>query len=161
MSAHISPAAAPVPVPHRPLGCQGLRCSAQGLGCMGMTGSYALLSARCVDSILHRESVLHIFASRQLFTSKTQRSTKKRLCAPFRRRWKGETAHGTLIFSIPTCFLRRSGVNMLDTAWIYQNQAPDGVTHYNESLVGRALEKFGREKFGTRVRQQHRVGDVC
>ena len=44
----------------------------------------------------------------------------------------------------------RSGVNMLDTAWIYQNQAPDGVTHYNESLVGRALKKFGRENFGAR-----------
>jgi aryl-alcohol dehydrogenase-like predicted oxidoreductase len=40
------------------------------------------------------------------------------------------------------------GVNMLDTAWIYQNQTSDGVTHFNESLVGRALQKFGREKFG-------------
>jgi hypothetical protein len=40
---------------------------------------------------------------------------------------------------------------MLDTAWIYQNQTPDGVTHYNESLVSRALEKFGREKFGALV----------
>ena len=38
--------------------------------------------------------------------------------------------------------------NMLDTAWIYQNQTPDGATHFNESLVGRALEKFGRDKFG-------------
>jgi hypothetical protein len=37
---------------------------------------------------------------------------------------------------------------MLDTAWIYQNQTPDGATHFNESLVGRALEKFGRDKFG-------------
>ena len=40
------------------------------------------------------------------------------------------------------------GVNMLDTALIYQNQTPDGVTHFNESLVGRALKKFGRENFG-------------
>jgi aryl-alcohol dehydrogenase-like predicted oxidoreductase len=37
---------------------------------------------------------------------------------------------------------------MLDTALIYQNQTPDGVTHFNESLVGRALKKFGRENFG-------------
>ncbi len=41
------------------------------------------------------------------------------------------------------------GVNMLDTAWIYQNQTPDGVTHFNETLVGRALRKFGRENFGS------------
>jgi hypothetical protein len=44
---------------------------------------------------------------------------------------------------------------MLDTAWIYQNQTPDGVTHFNESLVGRALEKFGRDKFGALCRLLH------
>ena len=40
------------------------------------------------------------------------------------------------------------GVNMLDTAWIYQNQTPDGLTHFNETLVGRAARQLGREKFG-------------
>ena len=61
------------------------------------------------------------------------------------------------------------GVNMLDTACacaltlpplppphlnppsssgIYQNQTPDGAIHFNEALVGRALKKFGRDKFG-------------
>ncbi len=37
---------------------------------------------------------------------------------------------------------------MLDTAWIYQNQTPDGLTHFNETLVGRAARQLGREKFG-------------
>ena len=38
------------------------------------------------------------------------------------------------------------GVNMLDTAWIYQNQTPDGLTHFNETLFGRAARQLGREK---------------
>jgi len=38
------------------------------------------------------------------------------------------------------------GINFLDTAWIYQG-VQDGKVYYNESLVGKALKRFGREKF--------------
>jgi len=40
------------------------------------------------------------------------------------------------------------GINMLDTAWIYQSWGADGApSTTNEELVGKALAKFGREKF--------------
>ena len=39
------------------------------------------------------------------------------------------------------------GVNLMDTAWIYQSAGPDGKTYYNEELVGKAIKIHGRDKF--------------
>ena len=40
------------------------------------------------------------------------------------------------------------GINFLDTAWIYQSWGVDGEENYtNESLVGKAVKKYGRDKF--------------
>lgn len=41
-----------------------------------------------------------------------------------------------------------SGINFLDTAWIYQSFGMDGKDNVtNEELVGKALARYGREKF--------------
>lgn len=41
-----------------------------------------------------------------------------------------------------------SGINFLDTAWIYQSFGIDGNENStNEELVGKALARYGREKF--------------
>jgi aryl-alcohol dehydrogenase-like predicted oxidoreductase len=84
-------------VPLRPLGSQGLKVSAQGLGCMGMTAFYG--------------------------TNPKETEAQSMEC--FEQALK-------------------CGVNFLDTAWIYQD-AKTGET--NEGLIGRALAKFGRDKF--------------
>jgi aryl-alcohol dehydrogenase-like predicted oxidoreductase len=40
------------------------------------------------------------------------------------------------------------GINMIDTAWIYQSWGADGApSTTNEELVGKALARFGRENF--------------
>ncbi|EQC36075.1 hypothetical protein SDRG_06195 [Saprolegnia diclina VS20] len=40
------------------------------------------------------------------------------------------------------------GINMIDTAWIYQSFGIDGKPNVtNEALVGKALKRFGRDKF--------------
>ncbi|OQR90892.1 hypothetical protein ACHHYP_05157 [Achlya hypogyna] len=40
------------------------------------------------------------------------------------------------------------GINFIDTAWYYQSYGPDGkTTATNEALVGKALKRFGRDKF--------------
>lgn len=39
------------------------------------------------------------------------------------------------------------GINLLDTAWIYQMVGEDGRLHTNEELVGKAIKIHGREKF--------------
>ncbi len=40
------------------------------------------------------------------------------------------------------------GINFFDTAWIYQSFGVDGKENYtNEELLGKAIAKFGREKF--------------
>ncbi|KDO18742.1 hypothetical protein SPRG_15863 [Saprolegnia parasitica CBS 223.65] len=40
------------------------------------------------------------------------------------------------------------GVNMIDTAWIYQSFGIDGKPNVtNEALVGKAIKRFGRDKF--------------
>ncbi|KAH9181031.1 hypothetical protein AeNC1_016991, partial [Aphanomyces euteiches] len=82
-----------VQVPHRPLGSQGLVCSAQGLGCMGMTAYYGNF-----DRAAHEEESL--------------RTISKAL---------------------------ELGINMLDTAWIYQSFGAGGGGNFtNEELVGKA-----------------------
>ncbi|KAH9165594.1 hypothetical protein AeNC1_018479, partial [Aphanomyces euteiches] len=64
-----------VQVPQRPLGSQGLVCSAQGLGCMGMTAFYGNFDRAAQEE----ESLRTISKALEL------------------------------------------GINMLDTAWIYQS----------------------------------------
>ncbi|OQR97452.1 hypothetical protein ACHHYP_11549 [Achlya hypogyna] len=40
------------------------------------------------------------------------------------------------------------GINFIDTAWIYQSYGADGKPNVtNEALVGKALKRFGRDKF--------------
>lgn len=39
------------------------------------------------------------------------------------------------------------GCNHLDTAWIYSSKDDDGNVNHNETLVGKAIAKFGRDKF--------------
>ncbi|KDO18744.1 hypothetical protein SPRG_15865 [Saprolegnia parasitica CBS 223.65] len=40
------------------------------------------------------------------------------------------------------------GINFLDTAWIYQSFGVDGKPNVtNEALVGKAIKRFGRDKF--------------
>ncbi|CAK4694828.1 hypothetical protein LEN26_000710 [Aphanomyces euteiches] len=89
-------------VPQRPLGSQGLVCSAQGLGCMGMTAFYGNF-----DRAAQEEESLRTIA-------------------------KGLEV----------------GVNMLDTAWMYQSFGAGGGGNFtNEELVGKAIEIHGRDKF--------------
>lgn len=41
-----------------------------------------------------------------------------------------------------------SGINFIDTAWVYQSYGIDGNENVtNEELVGKAIARFGREKF--------------
>ena len=41
-----------------------------------------------------------------------------------------------------------SGINFFDTAWIYQSFGSDGKENRtNEELLGKAIKKFGRERF--------------
>ncbi|KAF0718182.1 Aste57867_1849 [Aphanomyces stellatus] len=86
-------------VPHRALGSQGLVCSAQGLGCMGMTAFYGNF-----DRVVQEAESLRTIATGL-----------------------------------------EMGINLLDTAWIYQHLGDDG--HFtNEELVGKAIKQHGREK---------------
>ncbi|KAG9405622.1 hypothetical protein AC1031_003529 [Aphanomyces cochlioides] len=101
-----------VQVPQRPLGSQGLVCSAQGLGCMGMTAFYGNFDRAAQEE----ESLRTISKALEL------------------------------------------GINMLDTAWIYQSfGAGGGGNFYNEELVGKAIKQHGRDrlviatKFGFRA----------
>ncbi|CAK4172917.1 unnamed protein product [Aphanomyces euteiches] len=92
-----------VQVPQRPLGSQGLVCSAQGLGCMGMTS----IAYGSFDRVAHEEESL--------------RTISKAL---------------------------ELGINMLDTAWIYQSPGLPGQPNFtNEELVGKAIKQHGRDKF--------------
>ncbi|CAK4214890.1 unnamed protein product [Aphanomyces euteiches] len=89
-------------VPQRPLGSQGLVCSAQGLGCMGMTAFYGNFDRAAQEE----ESLRTISKALEL------------------------------------------GINMLDTAWIYQSFGAGGGGNFtNEELVGKAIKQHGREKF--------------
>ncbi|CAK4068730.1 unnamed protein product [Aphanomyces euteiches] len=91
-----------VQVPQRPLGSQGLVCSAQGLGCMGMTAFYGNFDRAAQEE----ESLRTISKALEL------------------------------------------GINMLDTAWIYQSFGAGGGGNFtNEELVGKAIKQHGREKF--------------
>ncbi|CAK4172910.1 unnamed protein product [Aphanomyces euteiches] len=91
-----------VQVPHRPLGSQGLVCSAQGLGCMGMTAFYGNFDRAAQEE----ESLRTISKALEL------------------------------------------GINMLDTAWIYQSFGAGGGGNFtNEELVGKAIKQHGRDKF--------------
>ncbi|KAF0719869.1 Aste57867_730 [Aphanomyces stellatus] len=89
-------------MPQRPLGSQGLVCSAQGLGCMGMTSftDHFDRAAQEKDSLSAIEAALH------------------------------------------------AGVNFFDTAWVYQSFGDGGGGNFtNEALLGKAMQRFGREKF--------------
>ncbi|CAK4616166.1 hypothetical protein LEN26_016325 [Aphanomyces euteiches] len=89
-------------VPQRPLGSQGLVCSAQGLGCMGMTAFYGNFDRAAQEE----ESLRTISKALEL------------------------------------------GINMLDTAWIYQSLGAGGGGNFtNEELVGKAIKQHGRDKF--------------
>ncbi|KAF0718185.1 Aste57867_1852 [Aphanomyces stellatus] len=89
-------------VPQRPLGSQGLVCSAQGLGCMGMTGFYGNFDRAAQEA----ESLRTISKALEL------------------------------------------GINMLDTAWIYQSFGAGGGGNFtNEELIAKAIKQHGRDKF--------------
>ncbi|KAF0718184.1 Aste57867_1851 [Aphanomyces stellatus] len=89
-------------VPQRPIGSQGLVCSAQGLGCMGMTAFYGNFDRAAQEA----ESLRTISKALEL------------------------------------------GINMLDTAWIYQSFGAGGGGNFtNEELVGKAIKQHGRDKF--------------
>ncbi|CAK4681461.1 hypothetical protein LEN26_006979 [Aphanomyces euteiches] len=89
-------------VPQRPLGSQGLICSAQGLGCMGMTSAYGGFDRAAQEE----ESLRTISKALEL------------------------------------------GINMLDTAWLYQSFGAGGGGNFtNEELLGKAIKQHGREKF--------------
>ncbi|CAK4516134.1 unnamed protein product [Aphanomyces euteiches] len=89
-------------VVQRALGSAGLVCSAQGLGCMGMTAFYGNFDRAAQEE----ESLRTISKALEL------------------------------------------GINMLDTAWIYQSfGAGGGGNFYNEELVGKAIKQHGRDKF--------------
>ncbi|CAK4706793.1 hypothetical protein LEN26_016320 [Aphanomyces euteiches] len=88
-------------VVQRALGSAGLVCSAQGLGCMGMTAFYGNF-----DRAAQEVSLRTISKALEL------------------------------------------GINMLDTAWIYQSFGAGGGGNFtNEELVGKAIQQHGREKF--------------
>ncbi|CAK4236184.1 unnamed protein product [Aphanomyces euteiches] len=89
-------------VPQRRLGSQGLVCSAQGLGCMGMTSAYEKVHLAAHED----ESLRTISRALEL------------------------------------------GINMLDTAWVYQSPGAGGDRmFYNEELVGKAIQQHGRDEF--------------
>ncbi|KAF0718385.1 Aste57867_1729 [Aphanomyces stellatus] len=91
-----------IQIPHRALGSQGLVCSAQGLGCMGMTAFYGNFDRAAQEA----ESLRTISKALEL------------------------------------------GINMLDTAWIYQSFGAGGGGNFtNEELVGKAIKQHGRDKF--------------
>ncbi|KAF0718389.1 hypothetical protein As57867_001731, partial [Aphanomyces stellatus] len=89
-------------VTQRALGSQGLVCSAQGLGCMGMTGFYGNFDRAAQEA----ESLRTISKALEL------------------------------------------GINMLDTAWIYQSFGAGGGGNFtNEALLAKAIKQHGRDKF--------------
>ncbi|KAF0710202.1 hypothetical protein As57867_005563, partial [Aphanomyces stellatus] len=89
-------------VPQRALGSQGLVCSAQGLGCMGMTAFYG----------------------------------------DFDRAAQEEESLRTISAALA------AGINMLDTAWMYQSFGAGGGGNFtNEELIGKAIKQHGRDKF--------------
>ncbi|KAF0718183.1 Aste57867_1850 [Aphanomyces stellatus] len=89
-------------VPQRPIGSQGLVCSAQGLGCMGMTAFYGNFDRAAQEE----ESLRTISKALEL------------------------------------------GINMLDTAWLYQSFGAGGGGNFtNEELIAKAIKQHGRDKF--------------